>query len=288
MKTPNLISYISTPNSGSNILTPNPIYEKNKNSGQKNNFCILCESKISFPGICVDCLNFILKSLKDSYKNYLYIAKEDFNKLSSKIDTMLTLNHFMDENQQINVSNKTIKIKELYPILNVKKEDLINKIKQLICINCLNNISVENINYILLPCNCYLCNKECLEDFFKKFDFNQKSNKYEKKRVSYVCICSQEYFNKDILDIAYIFYKNNLKEDLRKALNLYTINFVYYCSNCSNKLTQKELDTYQKKLISYYKLKVNQNNEMNKFYKEKDINGILCDKCYSNKKLICN
>jgi hypothetical protein len=27
---------------------------------------------------------------------------------------------------------------------------------------------------------------------------------------------------------------------------------------------------------------------MNKFYKEKDINGILCDKCYSIKKLICN
>ena len=273
---------------GTNI-TPNPIYNQNNNNSVKsNNLCILCENKISYPGICQVCLDLILKSLKDSYKNYLYIAKEEFNKLSSKLETMLTLNHVIDENQQINVSNKSIKIKELYPILNVKKENLIKKIKKFICINCLNNISEEDLNYIVLPCNCFLCNKKCLEEFFKKFDFNQKSNKYEKKRVSYVCICSQEYFNKDILDIAYIFYKNSLKDNLKKALNLYTINFVYYCSNCFNKLTKNELDTYEKKLISFYKLKTNQNKEMNKFYKEKEINGILCNKCYSNKKLICN
>ena len=140
---------------------------------------------------------------------------------------------------------------------------------------------MEDPNYIILPCNCYLCSKKCLEDFFKKFNFQQKSSQYDKNRVSYICICSQEYFNYDVLEIAQIFYEHGLKNDSKKALYLYDTNKIYYCAKCQKPLNKEE---YQKsKEINWDKLNINKDDKLIKFLKDNKITGFLCNKCYSKK-----
>jgi hypothetical protein len=157
--------------------------------------------------------------------------------------------------------------------------------KKNLCINCLKTDNIENISYINLPCNCCICKKECLKKFFHKFDFKQKSSKYDENRISYVCICSLEYTNFQVLEMAYIFSSNDLKDDYKKAIDLFNTNKIYDCINCKNKLKKEN----QKNIIYIYELIKNQSQDFIKFLKDKNIIGFLCNNCYSKKnQLISN
>jgi hypothetical protein len=268
----------STKNSIINSI--NNFYDDKKNKKKiltPQNNCIFCEKILSDLGVCDNCLKKIIDHLQNTFKNYLIYAKAEFNKLESKIEIKFLYNKFFGNNYNFKFDNKEILLKDLYGLINVNKDSLNKTFKNNLCINCLKTDDIENISYIVLPCKCCICNKECLKKFFHQFNFKQKSPSYEKNRVSYVCLCSEEYTNFQVLEMCYIFYSNELKDDYKKALNLYNTNKYFECANCIIKFKKEN----QKNKINIYQLMKNQNPDFIKFLKDNKIEGFLCDDCYS-------
>lgn len=156
----------------------------NKNS---NNNCIIClgnkspiQEKYCICDICLK--NEILSQLKQDYSNYL--RKGNFQN-KYKIPQIQINKYILYLKDTIDLLTKFIKIKN--------EKDIVNYLKQFVCIKCFKIVDGNKNNYANLPCGCRICNKEELENYFTSQNILSDN---------FICICGSKYMPKDLYDLS--------------------------------------------------------------------------------------
>ena len=118
----------------------------------------------------------------------------------------------------INIEDAINKVHKIYKTFTF--QSLMKKIKGLICIYCNKDIIEKNKSKLILPCNCCLCCKKCINEFY---NFIITSITF---KANMICFCGHVY------DSCFI-------HTLVKKLNFHQINceelLKYYINKSSNK-----------------------------------------------------
>ena len=231
-----------------------------KNNNENNSVLIKLETDIKLYEkinlnndiiICYKCLyNEIKQNLKELYISFIKKTKKYF--LDNIIETIpdFILKEFTLSNTAFNISFKqAIKFLELYRN-KYSYEYIMKKIKEEICICCINTI--DKNKKIILPCSCILCSEKCVNEFY----YLLISSAYIKKE--FICFCNSKYSAEDIL---YLIQKFNEKKfDCKKLINLF-FGKIYknICFNCGKNISENykeffliEPKFYLNRIIKHY------------------------------------
>jgi hypothetical protein len=140
---------------------------------------------------------FYTKNYYEKYKTQLDIFKNNLNIETifsqSNINSQLSeiCRYFLKSNKKeklsihiSNILNENKKLDELISQDNLKVDDLIDKIKKKICIQCFKVIKNNEAYYKLLPCGSIICSKECFDNFLtKKISKNENESPEEEKEL---------------------------------------------------------------------------------------------------------
>ena len=155
-----------------------------KNNIKKINLsCLSCKKKLNELiknkySLCSQCLEkYLLTLLKEDYSKYL---------INRKLNDTYKI-------KEIKISNYSINLKEVLELLNIiNEEDLMNLLKNYVCLKCCRVIEKKDNKMVDFPCQCCICNRKEFENYF--MDENEISNNYK-------CICGYEYESKDLYDL---------------------------------------------------------------------------------------
>ena len=177
--------------------------------------------------ICYKC---IIKDIDYYVRNlFLYFIQKQKRFHLSRNDEEIT--NFLEDDIMlgncidINIQDAINKVHKSYKTFTF--QTIMKKIKGLICIYCNKDINEKNKTKLILPCNCCLCSKKCITEFY---NFMLHSIPFKENMI---CFCGQVY------DFSYIhsFVKkfNSSLINCEKLLQYYIDKSKNKCFNCLNK-----------------------------------------------------
>jgi hypothetical protein len=176
--------------------------------------------------ICYKCIlkdiNYYMKNLflyfiQKQKRFYLSLNNEEINNF---LEDDIMLGNCID----INIEDAINKVHKIYKTFTF--QSVMKKIKSLICIYCNKDINEKSKSKLVLPCNCCLCCKKCINDFY---NFIIRSLPFKENMI---CFCGHIY------DFSYVnsFVKkyNNYLINCEELLKYYIDKSSNKCFNCLN------------------------------------------------------
>ena len=177
--------------------------------------------------ICAKCM---IKEIKFSFRNLIlyFMQKQKRFYLSRNEET---IQHFLDCDIlfgniiEINIKEAIKRVEKIFEHFNF--ETLVKNIKNSICIVCNKTIKDKNNFKITLPCNCSICSKECLKEFYDymKNSVNSKENMF--------CFCGENYEFWEVYKFLEI--TNYYQIDSQELINYYIETNSNKCFICLKK-----------------------------------------------------
>ena len=254
-------------------------YEKifNENSNENNNNlpkCLECKKtynhKENVFGYCNDCLLSAIKT--QILSNYLNLIQnvEKYGLEEDEIITTLrkqkcSISFFKDITLNEAISNSGISFKEIF--LEIRKT---------ICLHC--EKSLEKDCYIILPCQCQICSKECFVKYCKKI--SKKMQLYESQNhdiffSSLNCFCG---FSYDLNAINYMIKeleKRKLSDQAEMYQEFIKLYCKWMCMVCRENFNRTQ---------EYFRLYFKDDKMDKKLLKKTDNKHLICYSCaYTNK-----
>ena len=243
------------------------------NKNKSNNDCIVCKKKIKEQiqdkyNICNKCLeNEILTQLKKNYSDYL----KNLNNTKKKFKI-----------NPIKIKEYSLYLKDIIDILkliiNIKDEkELLNYLKNFVCIKCFEIVDNNKNTIVKFPCGCRICNKEELETYFTV---------QSEIKDNFKCICGYKYEPKDLYDLSIECNKVGSSLLILLIINIFNKSILSKgCSGCgkTKNLEKIEYEPEAKSLFCFENYLKLHNFNMN-------LDHLMCRECksrYKNQKFMC-
>ena len=264
------------------LLKENEIEENyeqifNEDRNENNNLpkCLECKkaynNKENVFGFCNDCLlNTIKTQILSNYLDLLQVSKKYDIEEENIVPTL--------RKQKCTISMyKDITLNEILSSCGLNFKEIFLEIRKTLCLSCRKSFETEA--YIILPCECRICSKECFEKYCKYISTKMQLYENQEREIFFSSLCCFCGFSYDLKALNYMISETE-KRKLSDQTEIYEEFIKLYCKwkcmACRQNFNRNN---------KYYRLYFKDDKMDKKLLKRMESKHLICYSCACTNKI---